>query len=142
MVEKNIAGNKRQQVFREMVLGTLVYSVVLGFFNDHTKFLYTRSYSITFAAAIILQILTYLTLRVETRVAHWFRQKNGKYSKAGLYLSVWLILLLSKFVFLEVIDLIFGHSVEISGFVGLILIVISMTVLKALIDYIYNRLAD
>ncbi len=142
MVNKTHSGNKRQQLFTEMVIGTLVYSVVLGFFDDYTKILYTRSYSVTFAAAIVLQVLTYLTLGIEKHVARWFKQRTGKLAKVGLYVTVWLILLLSKFIFLEVIDFVFGQSVEISGFIGLILIVLSMTVFKGLIDYAYNRLAS
>jgi hypothetical protein len=42
---------------------------------------------------------------------------------------------------LAVIDFIFGSSVEISGFVGLMLIIITMTVAKYLMDLIYARLA-
>jgi hypothetical protein len=132
----------RQQIFREMVLGTLVYSVVLGFFNDYTNILHTRSYSVTFAVALVMQVLTYLTFGLESRVADWFKTKAFRHNKAVLYLSVWLILFLSKFVFLEVIDFVFGNSVEISGFIGILLIVLAMTVTKELIDYIYDRLAD
>ena len=48
----------KQQLFREMVLGTLVYAVVLGFFEDYTDILNTWSYSTTFFVAIVMQILT------------------------------------------------------------------------------------
>jgi hypothetical protein len=52
-----------------------------------------------------------------------------------------LILFLSKFVFLAVIDIIFGSSVEISGFIGLVIIIVTMTVSKYLIDLLYAKLA-
>ena len=48
-------------MFRQMVLGILLHSVVLGFFNDDTDILHTRSYSVTFSVAIVMQLLTYLT---------------------------------------------------------------------------------
>jgi hypothetical protein len=134
--------NKKQTIFREMVLGTLVYSVVLGFFNDYTSILDTKSYSTTFLVALVMQILTYLTLLLKQKIVVGFRPKTGSYYKAAMVISVWLVLFLSKFVFLAVIDVIFGDSVEISGFVGLIAIIVTMTIAKELIDLIFNKLAD
>ena len=134
--------NNRQMIFREMVLGTLVYAVVLGFFNDYTDILNTQSYSTTFLVALVMQILTYITLLVKKRVASPFKQKTGTISKVAMVVGVWLVLFLSKFVFLAVIDILFGQAVEISGFVGLIAIILTMTIVKELIDYIYIKLAD
>jgi hypothetical protein len=131
----------KQQLFREMVLGTLVYAVVLGFFEDYTDIVNTWSYSITFFVAVVMQILTYLTFWLKSQVVKYFKGKEGKIYQAALVFGVWLILFLSKFVFLAVIDFIFGSSVEISGFVGLLLIIVTMTVAKYLMDVIYARLA-
>lgn len=132
----------RQIIFREMVLGTLVYSVVLGFFNDYTDILSTKSYSTTFLVAIVMQLLTYLTLRFKKRVSVRFKSSVTPLSKLGHVLSVWLILFLSKFVFLAVIDFVFGQAVSISGFVGLLLIIITMTAAKELTDYVFDKLAE
>lgn len=134
--------SKKQLVFREMVLGTLVYAVVLGFFNDYTSILATKSYSTTFLVAVVLQILTYLTLLVKKKVSSTFKHKSGTGNKVGHVFSVWLVLFLSKFVFLAVISFIFGDYVEISGFIGLLVIIITMTVAKEAIDYIFKKLGD
>jgi hypothetical protein len=131
----------KQQFFQDMVLGTLVYAVVLGFFEDYTSILNTWSYSTTFFVAIVMQVLTYSTFWLKSLVVKHFKGKEGKRYKAALIFGVWLILFLSKFVFLAVIDFIFGSSVEISGFVGLVLIILSMTVSKQLIDIAYVKLA-
>jgi hypothetical protein len=124
-----------------MVLGTLVYAVVLGFFEDYTEVLNTWSYSTTFFVAIVMQILTYITFWLKSLVVKYFQGKEGKKYVAALVFGVWLIMFLSKFVFLAVIDFIFGGSVGISGFVGLIFIIVTMTVLKKLIDVAYKKLA-
>ena len=142
MPQVNTKNNAKQTFFREMVLGTLVYSVVLGFFNDYTSILQTKSYSITFAVAIVMQILTYITFLLKDVVVNYFNNKSGKYSKAGLVIGVWLIMFFSKFIFLAVIEFIFSNDVKISGFFGLLAIVITMTVAKQLVDYTYNALAD
>lgn len=142
MSSARIDHNSKQILFREMVLGTLVYAVVLGFFNDHTSILDTKSYSTTFLVAIVMQILTYLTLLLKKRIVGGFSRRGGSLSKVGMILGVWLVLFLSKFVFLAAIDFIFGQAVEISGFVGLMAIIITMTLVKESIDYIFNKLAD
>lgn len=134
--------NARQMLFRELVFGTLVYAVVLGFFADYTSLLYTKSYSTTFAVAIVMEILTYLTLLLKKYVASHFKGKPHPWSKVALVVGVWLVLFLSKFVFLWVIDILFGSYVDISGFVGLILIIVTMTIAKEGIDYIFTKLGE
>ncbi len=134
--------NKKQAFFREMVLGTLVYAVVLGFFNDYTDILRTNSYSTTFLVAIVMEILTYLTFLLKAYIVSHFKGKPSRWAKVGLVVGVWLVLFLSKFVFLEAIDLIFASAVDISGFTGLMAIILTMTISKELIDYIFTELAD
>jgi hypothetical protein len=142
MVMRKENNSKKQDIFSEMVMGTLVYAVVLGFFNDYTDFLVIESYSTTFLAAIVLQVLTYLTLMLKKKVSSNYSSSLRLLGKSGVVFSVWLVLFLSKFVFLAVIDFVFGDAVEISGFVGLLAIIVSMTVLKKSIDYLYDKLAD
>jgi hypothetical protein len=115
--------------------------VVLGFFEDYTDIVNTWSYSITFFVAVVMQILTYSTFWLKSLVVKYFKGKEGKIYQAALVFGVWLILFLSKFVFLAVIDIIFGSSVEISGFVGILIIILTMTVAKYLIDAVYTKLA-
>ncbi len=135
------ANSTKQAIFRDIVLGTLLYAVVLGFFNDYTNILSTRSYSITFASAFVLQLLTYATLALKRAVVHRHNQKATS-SKLLLVLSVWLILFLSKFVFLAVLDAIFGQNVEISGFVGLLAIIICLTSVQYVVETVYKKLGD
>jgi hypothetical protein len=138
--DKNMPSPK-QQLLREMVLGTLVYSVVLGFFNDYTNILHIGTYSTTFLVAIVMQMLTYATFWLKNIVIKHFKGKEGSKYKIALGFGVWLIMFLSKFVFLAVIDFIFADAVKISGFVGLMFIIVIMTVSKKLIDIAYAKLA-
>ena len=78
---------------------------------------------------------------MKSLVVRYFKGKEGKKYLAALVFGVWLIMFISKFVFLAVIDSIFGSSVEISGFVGLVIIILTMTVAKYIIDAVYTKLA-
>lgn len=124
-----------------MVLGILLYSVVLGFFNDYTDILQTRSYSVTFSVAVVMQLLTFLTFELKDLVVRGFKRRGGPQHKVGIVVSVWLIMFLSKFVFLGVISVIFRDAVHISGFVGLMLIIVCMTVAQMLVNLIDGKLA-
>lgn len=141
---KNVEIDKapRQKMFQEMVLGILVYAVVLGFFEDYTDILSTWSYSITFLTAVVMQVLTYITFQLKDVVVNRFKGREGKKYLAAMIFGVWLIMFFSKFVFLAVINFIFGEAVTLSGFVGLVLIIATMTVIKKLIDQIYLNLGD
>jgi hypothetical protein len=141
MQESGTPTRSKQEVFRSMVLGILLYSVVLGFFNDYTNIFSATSYSTTFAVAVVMQLLTYATFVAKDRIVFRFKRAEST-NRVGLALSVWLLMFLSKFVFLGVIDLIFSQEVEISGFLGLIAIIAALTSAQSLVELADRKLAD
>jgi hypothetical protein len=132
--------NRKQKIFREMTLGILIYAVILGFFEDYTNILSTWSYSVTFFVAVVMQILTYITFWLKSKIVTHFRKNEGKKYVAAIILGVWAVMFFSKFVFLYAIEFIFRSSVELSGFIGLIIIIVSMSIVKKLINMIYIKL--
>lgn len=127
--------NSKQTVFRAMLVGTLLYSVIIGFFNDYTEVLNTRSYSITFALAVVLQILTFLTLELKKKVV------THAPNKVTLVFGVWGIMFVSKFVFLWAIGVIFQDSVQLEGFVNILIVVATMLIAQKTLDTIDAKLA-
>lgn len=117
----------------------MLYAVVLGFFNDYSDLLQIASCSTLFAA-LVLQALTAATFRVKDVVTKPFKDRSTGRSRLGYGLSLWAISFFSKFVFLEVILLIFGSAVKINGFVGLMLIVATMVVAQKAIEKTYSKL--
>lgn len=142
VMENKHIQSKKQKLFLDMLLGILLYSVVLGFFNDYTEILHTTSYSTTFLVAIVMQILTFLTFSIKDRIKIRFSKKQGTWSTFGLVFSIWLVLFLSKFVFLAVISFLFPEDVYISGFWGLMLIVLCLTIAQRGAIFIYEKLDD
>jgi hypothetical protein len=134
--------SRRQEIFRDWTVDVLLYAVVLGFFNDYTGAIYIDSFSTTFLAALVMKALLAATFRLEHRVGNWFKAREGKIYKAGYILTAWAIMFFSKFIFLEVIDFVFGKAVEITGFVGLVLMILTMIIARKIINMTYLRLAD
>ena len=130
----------RQARFLEMMSGVLVYAVVLGFFNDYTEMLHTGTYSVTFALAIVMQLLTYLTFRVKDRVVRLTKRHQARHTVVVRAVSIWIILFISKFVFLWVITIVFRGEVQVSGFVGLILIILTTTIATQILARVYSYL--
>jgi hypothetical protein len=140
MIKKN--KTNKQVIFLSMIMGILLYSVVLGFFNDYTSMLDTSSYSVTFLLAIVMQLLTYLTFELKNKIQAFFSSKDKKVHKILMAFFIWLTLFLSKFVFLWVISFVFRGEVYIGGFVSLIIIVIVLTAIQSVFDFAYKKLAE
>ena len=131
-----------QEVFTEIVFGTLIYTIVFGFLNDYTNLVADKSYSTIVLASLLMQLLVYPTLKLKEWLVNWFRQKNTKARKLGLIFTIWGILFVSKFVFLEILLFVFKDSLFISGFVAVLLIILCSTIITQLFKYIYILLGN
>jgi hypothetical protein len=140
MSEKKTIFTPRQLMFDAMFVGTLIYAVVLGFFNDYTSIVQANSFSTIFFASVVLQILTYYTFALKKLLLARLKDREGAWYTLLRFFCLWLIMFLSKFVFVWVIDLIFGDAINIYGFFGILAVVASATVIAKLADYIFARL--
>lgn len=132
--------NPRQLVFKELFVGTLIYAVVLAFFNDYTDVVYAKSFSTIFFAAGVLEVLTYLAFQQKGSIVKWLNHRDGEWYRALMIFCIWLVMFSSKFVFIWVIDIIFGTNITISGFFSILLLVVCVTVLHKAADYVFKNL--
>lgn len=131
-----------QKTYREWVLGTLVYMVILSLFDDYTNFVYIKSASTIFFASLVLQALTFWTLGFKKWISSKFTYAEHKKFKPAKFFTIWFVLFSSKFVFLWAIDVIFGKYVQFSGFLALMTIIIFMTIVKETLFYIDSQLKN
>lgn len=134
--------NSNQLIFKELFVGTLIYTVVLGFFNDYTSIVYAKSFSTIFFAAIVLETLTYLAFQLKGTIIAWLKGHEGAIYRVLMFFCVWLVMFLSKFVFIWAIDFTFGGNIDIHGFFGILLIVLCVTVIHTLADKIFIKLGN
>lgn len=130
----------QQLAFQELFIGTLIYAVVLGFFNDYTHIVTAKSFSTIFYASVLLEILTYLALKLKSQIIAWLRGRSGSIYRVAMVLSVWFVMFVSKFVFVWALDMVFGDYIHVDGFFGILAVVISVTVIHRLAYYIFDRL--
>ena len=130
-----------QATYRDWVLGILVYMVVLSLFSDYTSLLDITSASVTLMASVVLQALTFWTLGFKQWLGSRFKYPKGKKFKPAKFFSLWAVLFFSKFIFLWVIDTVFGDSVNFSGFIALLIIILTMTVIKEGVTFLDKKLS-
>ncbi len=134
--------NSRQLIFKELFVGTLIYAVVLAFFNDYSNVVYARSFSTIFLAAVVLEVLTYLAFQLKGGIVRWLKYREGNLYRALMIFCIWLVMFSSKFVFIWVIDIIFGSAITISGFFSILFLVVCVTLLHKVADYVFMKLGD
>ena len=134
--------NNNQLLFKELFVGTLIYAVVIGFFNDYTSIVYAKSFSTIFYAAIVLQLLTMGAFKIKGAIVSWLKPKSGALYKTLMVFCVWFVMFISKFVFVWVIDIIFGNNININGFFGILAVVAIVTIVHKVADYTFARLGN
>ena len=131
---------RAQYTYVTWYVDILIYTVVLNLFAEYVEAIWIESFTISLLTAILLKALLALIGRFEQRVHHYFAQKEGTGWKVLGLVTIFSILFLSKFLILEIVDLVFGDRVELGHFIEVVVLIISMIVARALADWIYKRL--
>lgn len=141
MANKTSSFSARQILYQELVIGTLIYTVVLGFFSDYSSFVSANSFSTIFFASIVLEVLTYLAFRLKGLIVTRLKDRKGNLYRLLMFFCVWLVMFVSKFVFIWVLDLLFGSYINIIGFFGILLVVLCVTIIHRLTYKLFKSLA-
>ncbi|CAH0529853.1 hypothetical protein [Vibrio hippocampi] len=144
--EKVYGFNTPQRLFVGYTLAVLVDLTVLNLYNEFWSYVTISSFSVSLMAAILLQLLLKLSINLEHRVAAYFKTKPGKAPKVYRAIITYIILVGSKFVMLEAINIAFGDLVQftgpIHGVVAFFSVVITILVAEVIISKIYFKLGD
>ncbi|MEZ8746468.1 hypothetical protein AB4369_09195 [Vibrio sp. 10N.261.49.A5] len=145
-IEKVYGFNTPQRLFVGYTLAVLVDLTVLNFFDEYWDFVNIESFAISFAAAILLQLLLKLSIGLEDKLADYFKSKPGTAPKIYRGLSSYVILVGSKFVMLEAINILFGDKVDFTGpwngVVAFFAVVFTILVAEVIVSKIYFALDD
>jgi hypothetical protein len=128
---------RAQLVFFSWTKDVLIYIVVLNLFVEYVDAIVIDSFTISIFTAVLLKALLDVILGLEHRVAHFFEQRTGPLSKVLRVLATWLILFASKFVILEIVDIVFGEHVELGSFITVLSLVLVMMIAREVVQRIY-----
>lgn len=134
---RKVTISKKQQIFVSWTKDVLIYIIVLNLFVEYNAKIVIDSFTISILTAILLKTLLEIILKLEHKVVEIF--EGHKFLKV---LFAWLILFGSKFLILEVVDLIFGEHVELGKFLDVIVLVITLMVAREVFQRIYLSLGE
>ena len=124
------APTDRQRLIIRYIFGVLIDLVFLNLFDEFSDSVTVASFSWSLLAAILLQALLKLTIAIEHQVAVFFGRRPGAFNKFMRFFGAWVVLFVSKFVFLEVITFVFGDRVRFEGMLhGVVPLIIVVTVM-------------
>lgn len=131
----------RQLVYLGTLASVLVNIVVLNLFVEFADQVVIDSFTISILTAVLLTAVLHLITRLEHRISRvFFEDHEGRAWRIGGVFAIWFVLFGSKFVILELEDLVFGDHVELGSLLEVILLVVVMVVAKALVVKVFDAL--
>ena len=141
-----IEHNRRQHLFIKYTFAILVDLTILNLFAEYWDYVTLSSFSVSLIAAILLQLLLQITLKIEHKVADYFKSKEGLSAKILRGFSTWGILFISKLIMLKSIEILFPVNIHfdgpIHGAVAFITVIIAMILSEQGIMKINRLLRD
>jgi hypothetical protein len=131
---------RAQYRFATALTEILVYIVVLNLFVEYVHTVVIDSFTVSILTAVLLWLMVRATVRIERRVARYFRQKEAVFYRVLRYVCVWAILFVSKFVILEVVAFVFAGRAALGHFFEIVAIVLALIAAEALLRWILRRL--
>jgi len=138
--------NTPQRLFVGYTLAVLVDLTVLNLFEEYWSYVTIQSFTISLAAAILLQVLLKLSIAAEHRIANYFKSKQGVLPKVLRGLFTYVILVGSKIIMLEAINIMFGDKVvftgPLNGVVAFFAVIFIILIAEITVGKIYFALED
>lgn len=134
--------NKKQAIYLDWTIDLLLYIVILNLFAQYSPNIYFDSFLMSIFTAFVLKVILVLIGSLEHRITNFFNSKGTKLMKAIGIALAFFILFTSKFLILEIIDIIFKDKVEIYGFVTLIFMILAMILSRIALQKVYINIGD
>ena len=119
----------------------LVDIVVLNLFVEFVHTVVIDSFYISILTAVLLKLMVDAVKGLEQAVSAYFAAKPGGAWRTVRVVAGLLILFLSKFLILEVVNFVFKDHVELGSFIEVAAIVVTMLAANFMLQGVYQKLA-
>jgi hypothetical protein len=113
------------------VVDVFVYVVVLNLAVEYVPGVISEGFTLSLLTAALLKVALELVLALKGRLVGRLRRATTRRGKVAAAVAVWLVAVGSKIAVLELVDLVFGGSVSLGGFVSVTLLVLSLLLSRA-----------
>lgn len=108
------------------VIDVFVYVVVLNLAIEYLPSVISEGFSLSLLTAVLLKVALELVIGLKTRVVQRFRTATTALGRVVAALSLWIVAAGSKLVVLGLVDLVFGDSVSLGGFISVTGLVVAL----------------
>jgi len=113
------------------VVDVFVYVVVLNLAVEYVPLVITETFTASLLTAMLLKVVLEIVVFFKDRAKARFKAATTPIGKGASALLLWLILVASKFVVLEIVALLFGSSVSLGGFFSVTGLIIVLMLARA-----------
>lgn len=138
--------NGRQRLYLMYIIALLLYLTVINFADEFWNWISIDSFAISFLVSVLLLVGLTFFIKMESKVADYFKSKSGVMAKIFRGISSYIILVGGKFALMGITDVLFGDLVQFSGpyhgvvsFIGL---VTAILIVDGLVKKIYTFLGS
>lgn len=129
VAEADRAGGRR--IDAADVVDVFVYVVVLNLAIEYLPGVLSESFTLSVVTAVLLKIVLEVVVWAKNRVKRRFRAARTAVGKLAAALMLWLVLIGSKFVVLELVALLFRGSVKLGNFFAVTGLIIVLMLCRA-----------
>lgn len=113
------------------VVDLFVYVVVINLAVEYVPSVISEDFTLSLLTAVLLKVALELVILAKNRILGWLRAATRRRVKVVAALSLWAVAVGSKFVVLELMDLAFGDSVSLGGFLQVTLLIMALLASRA-----------
>ena len=113
------------------VVDLFVYVVVLNLAIEYVPSVISEGFTLSLMTAALLKVTLEVVIRVKNTILDRLRVATTRRTKVVAALSLWVVAAGSKIVVLELVNLVFGDSVSLGGFIPVTLLVVALLMSRA-----------
>ena len=115
------------------VVDVFVYVVVLNLFVEYLPSVISETFTLSLLTAALLKAVLEVAVLAKNRVKRRFRRSTTRVGRLGAGALLWAVLVGSKLLVLEAVDLVFGDRVSLGGFVSVTMLILTLLLARLVV---------
>ncbi|ODU06413.1 MAG: hypothetical protein ABS81_04705 [Pseudonocardia sp. SCN 72-86] len=120
------------------LVDVFVYVVVLNLFVEYLPQVVSETFTLSVLTAVLLKVVLEGVVAAKDRVKRRFREATAPLGRGVAALGLWAVLFASKFLVLELADLVFGTRVSLGGFFSVTGLIVVLMIARALVRRLFS----
>ncbi|WP_433824623.1 hypothetical protein ACQP2E_20995 [Actinoplanes sp. CA-015351] len=118
------------------VVDVFAYVTVLNLAVEHVPAVISEGFTLSLLTALLLKIALELVLIIKQRILGRMREATTRTAKVVSGAALWTVAAGSKFVVLELVDIVFGDAVSLGGFFSVTLLIVTLLLTRSAVRHL------